>query len=182
MSRTLAEGGRALQLKALQAVEERLRFLGRQTEMIRPEWQGEEIDVLTALLNRFGDRLDPCMGEYFFKPVSGEPEDGQYFCVVLTLENDFPMEQVPELAYALSILNFYVETGCFAINKPTDMVVFRSTRTFPGDTPEETLLRDCVLLAEEAHDIAERYCQPVFGLADGTMTLGEFMQVLQPNE
>ena len=93
-----------------------------------------------------------------------------------------PEEQVPELAYALSILNFYVETGCFAINKPTDMVVFRSTRTFPGDTPEETLLRDCVLLAEEAHDIAERYCQPVFGLADGTMTLGEFMQVLQPNE
>ena len=181
MSLTLEKGGRTLQLKALQAVEKRLRFYGRQTEIIHPEWQGGKIDVLTTVLNRFGDRLDPCMGEYFFKPVTGEPEDGQYFCVVLTLENDFPMEQVPELAFALSILNFYIETGCFALNKPTNLLVFRCTRTFSGDTPEETLLRECVLLMEEAHEIAEKYCQPVFGLAEGTMTLKEFMKVLQPN-
>ena len=181
MSRTLKDDGRMLQQKALQAVNERLRFYGRQTEIIHPQWQGQELDVLTAVLNRFGDRLDPCMGEYFFKPVAGDEDGAQYFCIVITLENDFPVEHVPELSFALSILNFYIETGCFALNKPTDLLVFKCSRIFSGDTPEDVLLRDCVLLAEAAYETAEKYCRPVFGLADGTMELQEIMRIRQPN-
>ena len=182
MGQTLKEGGRELRLRALDAVKDRIWSLyADEGKITNPELDGRKLDVMAALHTRFGEHLDKCMGEYFFRPVPGDPGEGQYFTALITLRSDFSVEQVPELAFAMSILNFYIETGCFALNKPTNLLVFRCTRTFSGDTPEETLLRECVLLMEEAHEIAEKYCQPVFGLAEGTMTLNEFMKVLQPN-
>ncbi len=179
MGKTLKEGGRELELKALEALREKIAVYGDQAEVLHPEWNGHSLDVLSAVLTRFGEHLDTCMGEYFFKPVAGDPDGGAYFCSVITLKNDFPVEQVPELAFALSMLNFYIETGCFALNKPTGLLVFRSTRTFPGDTPEETLVRDCVLQMEEAYEIAEKYCTPILALAEGSMELQSFMELLK---
>ncbi len=165
--------------KALEAVRDRIRHYGDKAEILETEWQGRKFGVATAELLRFGEHLDRCMGEYFFKPVAGDPDGGQYFCAVITLRSDVPAEQVPELAFALSILNFYLETGCYALNKPTDLLVYRSTRTFQGDTPEDVLVRDCVLLMEEAYEVAAKYCTPVFALAEGSMGIQEFMNILK---
>ena len=79
------------------------------------------------------------------------------------------------LAFGLSMLNFYIETGGFVLNRPTDLLAFRTTRTFPGDTPEDTLLRDCRLQAEEAYETAMKYCRPVLSLAEGSMDIKEFV-------
>jgi len=179
MGKTLKEGGRELELKALEALQDRIAVYGDQADLLHPEWNGQSFDIMAAVLTRFGEHLDTCMGEYYFKPAAGNPDGGAYFCAVITLKSDVPAERVPELAYALSIMNFYIESGCFALNKPTDLLVFRSTRSFPGNTPEETLVRDCVLHMEEACGIAEKYCTPVLALAEGSMELPEFIELLQ---
>ena len=179
MEHTLAEGGRKLRLKALEAVKDRIYTLyADESEILHQDWQGGTLDILTAVLVRFGEHLDRCLGEFFFRPVPGDPEEGQMFTALITLKNDIPVENVPELAYSLSILNFYIETGCFALNKPADLLVFKCTRTFPGDIPAESLIRDCVLLMEEAYTTAVKYCTPVFALAEGSMGLPEFMEMI----
>ncbi len=180
MAQTLKEGGSELRLKALEAVKERIyRLYADESEILHPEWKGRTLDVLTAVLLRFGEHLDRCLGEYFFRPVPGDPDGAQYFTALISLRNDIPVKNVPQLAYALGIMNFYVETGCFALNKPADLLVYKSTRTFPGDTPAETLIRDCCLLMEEAYETASKYCTPVFALAEGSMSLMEFMDMVK---
>ncbi len=180
MAQTLAEGGRELCLKALEAVKRDLYTLyADESELLRPEWQGGTLDILTVDMIRFGEHLDRCIGEYYFRPVPGDPGDGQLFTALITLRNDVPLEHVPELAYALGMYNFYIETGCFALNKPADMLVYKSTRTFPGDTSEEALIRDCILLAEEAYETASKYCTPLFALAEGSMDLPAFFDIIK---
>ncbi len=179
MGQTLREGGRILEKKVLEAVREGIMTYGDPAEILPTDLNGKPFDVLTARLIRFGEHLDTCLGEYFFRPVPGDPEGGRYFSALITLRNDIPLEHVPEVAYALSMLNFYIETGCFALNKPADLLVYKLVRTFPGDTPEETLLRECVLLMEEAYSIAARYSTPVLALAEGSMDLPAFLKLLK---
>ena len=180
MGKTLNEGGREVRLKALESVAEQIRRLyGDRVEITHPILKGRELDVATAALSNFGEHRDTCMGEYFFKPVPGDPDGGQYFISLITLRNDVPIQQVPELAFALSMTNFYIETGCFALDKPTELLVYRGTRTFSGDTPEEVLIRECVLKMEEAYNIASKYATPVLALAEGSMKLMEFLELLK---
>ncbi len=175
MGQSLREGGVDLRRRALNAVKERISCFGDRSEIQEVEWEGRRFDVLTAIMTRFGEHLDTCMGEFFFRPVAGDPEGGQYFCAVLSLRGDIPLKRIPELAFAVSITNFYLETGCFALNKPTDLLAYRNTRTFRGDTSEESILRECVLLMEEAYEIAAKYCTPLLALAEGSMTLTDYM-------
>ena len=44
---------------------------------------------------------------------------------MITLRDEIALERVPGLAFALSILNFYLETGCFALNRPADLLIFK---------------------------------------------------------
>ncbi len=180
MGLTLKEGGRKLRLKALEAVAEQIRRLyGDRAEITHPMIKGKEADVATAMLANFGEHRDICMGEYFFKPIPGDPYGGQYFISLITLRDDVPLQQVPELAFALSMTNFYIETGGFALDKPTELLVYRGTRTFSGDTPEEVLIRECVLQMEEAYDIASKYATPVLALAEGSLELTKFLEMLK---
>ncbi len=180
MKQTLKEGGRKTETKALHAVEEMIRHYGDQAEILPTEWQGEQHDILTAVHIRFGNHRDNCIGEYFFKPVDGDPDGGRYFCAVITLRNDVPSRHIPELAYSLGFLNFYIETGCFALNLPADLLVFRNTRTFAGDTPEDTVISDCLHLVREAYETAAKYCTPLLDMAKGSLGLEDFMNMLQP--
>ena len=180
MGTTLAEGGRELRLKVLEAVQERIRSLYADTaEIMHHEEGGQRPDVLTAVMTRFGRHQDACLGEYLFREIPGDPEGGQYFIAFISLRSDFSVKQVPELAFAVSVLNFYIETGCFAMNQPTNLLVYRNTRTFQGDVAKETLIRECTLLMEETYDIAAKYCTPVLALADGSINIQEFLEMLQ---
>ncbi len=181
MGKTLREGGRETERKALQAIQEMILRYGDQSKVLPTKWRGGEYDILTAVHTRFGEHLDTCMGEYFFKPVDGDPDGGRYFCTVITLRNDIPSDVIPELAYALGFLNFYIENGCFAMNLPADLLVFKNVRNFAGDTPEEAAVSDCLRLAQEAYEVAAKYCTPLLAMAEGSLGLAEFMKMLQPN-
>lgn len=175
MGQTLAEGGAELLKAALLKVQDRIRVYGDQTEIVHPELYGQQFDVLTALHTRFGEHLDTCMGEYFFRPLEGDPDEAQRFCTLITLRGEVPLDNVPELAFAASITNFYLETGCFALDKAAELLVYKNTRTFYGDTPEEVLGQECVRLMEESYETAAKYCTPLLALAEGSMGLEDYM-------
>ena len=179
MGQTLKEGGTALEKKTLEAVRDRIRLRGIKAEVRQVDWKGKPLNLVTAELLHFGDSMDTCFGEYFFKPIPGDPDGGRYFCALITLRNDVPLEHIPELAFGLSILNFYIGNGCFALNKPTDLLVYKGVRTIPGDTPEENLENNCFRQMEEAHDIAAKYCTPLLALAEGSMELQRFVQLMK---
>ena len=179
MGQTLKDGGAKLLDAALLKVQEGIGIYGDRSEIMHHELNGQKIDALTAVLERFGEHLDTCMGEYFFRPVEGDPDGSMRFCALISLKSDIPLDQVPELAFALSIANFYLETGCFALNKATDLLVYKNTRTFHGDTPEEILSTECVRLMEETYETAVKYCTPLLALAEGSMGLEEYMEQIK---
>ena len=76
------------------------------------------------------------------------------------------------------MVNFYIETGCFALNKPADMLVYRNTRTFSGDVSEETLCAECIREMEQAYETAAKYCTVVLALAEGSLALDAFMDLI----
>jgi len=179
MGQTLSEGGRELELRVFDKMKEKIARYGDECVIQHHQTDRGPVDILTAEFTRFGEHLDTVLGEFLFKTIPGDPEGGKYFCSVLTLSDDFLVDQVPELAFALSIINFYIEAGCFALNKPTDLLVYKNTRTFPGDTPEEVLLKDCILEMEQAYEIAAKYSTIVLALAEGSLSLEQFMPLVK---
>ena len=179
MSKTLSEGGRDLQLTVLNTLMETVRRGGDLAGIIQTESGDGQVDLLDTSLFHFGDGTKPCQAEFYFRPASEDPEGGQIFCAVITLLRDIPYEQVPELALALSILNFYLETGCFALNKPADLLVYKNTGSFSGEITEEALVQECLLFVENTLKVAVKYHETVLALADGTLSLNDFMDMIE---
>ena len=58
----------------------------------------------------FDAHLDRCRGEYFFRLVPGDPDGAQYFTALISLRNDIPVKDEPQLACALGIMDFRVRS------------------------------------------------------------------------
>lgn len=179
MGQTLKEGGRKLELRILGELSKIIRNHGDEARIVPSEESGGIPDILMAEWTRFGGHLDTVMAEFLFRDVPGEPEEGKFFSVVLTLREDVPAENAPELAFASAITNFYLEKGCFALNKATDMLVYKTVRSVAWDEEEERILRDCVLEMEQAREIAARYSPALLAVAEGSLEIGEFMDLVR---
>ena len=179
MGMTLNEGGVQTERKVLEALQEKISKYGDESEIISHEAGEETVEILTAEFTRFGEHLDRVTGEFFFSPVPGDPDGARYFCSVLTMRDDVPLDNVPDLAFALCTLNFYMETGCFALNKPADLLAFKAVRFLPGDTEEEILFRECSAEMEQAYETASKYATVVLALAEGSLPLEKFMELLE---
>lgn len=178
MSQTLKTGGTGLEHKVLEALKEKIDVYGDDSEIRSEETPWGTVEILTAWFDRFGEHLDAVMGEFLFRDIPGNASGGRYFTSVLTLASDMPIDNIPELALALSMVNFYIEIGCFALNKPADMLVYRNTRTFSGDVSEETLCAECIREMEQAYETAAKYCTVVLALAEGSLALDAFMDLI----
>ncbi|MDO4804982.1 MAG: hypothetical protein Q4A32_09215 [Lachnospiraceae bacterium] len=178
MNRTLGTGGRELEHQILEALQERISAFGDDSEIRAEETADGGIEILTAWFDRFGEHKDAVMGEFLFRDNPDGGPGGRYFCSVLTLASDMPIENIPDLSLALSVINFYIETGCFALNKPADLLVYRNTRTFSGDVSEEALRAECITEMEQAYETAAKYSTVVLALAEGSLMLEEFMALL----
>jgi hypothetical protein len=62
------------------------------------------------------------------------------------------------------------------------MLVYRNTRTFSGDVSEETLRVECIREMEQAYETAARYCTVVLALAEGSLSLRGFMDLIDTGE
>lgn len=182
MSQTLETGGIELEHKVLEALKEKISVYGDESEIRSEETPAGTVEILTAWFDRFGEHLDAVMGEFLFRDIPGNASGGRYFTSLLTMASDMAIENIPDLAFALSMMNFYIETGCFALNKPADMLVYRNTRTFSGDVSEETLRVECIREMEQAYETAARYCTVVLALAEGSLSLQGFMDLIDTGE
>ena len=174
---TLRDGGRETEHRVLERLKEWIALSGDTAELYEAEARGETIEILGAMFTRFGEHLDTIPGEFLFRDVPGDPDGARYFCTVLTLKDEILLDQVPELSYGISILNFYIESGCFALNSTADRLVFRSTRIFSGSAAEEDIPGECVMEAEQALDTLRTYNTAVQCLAEGSLPLEGFMEL-----
>ena len=162
MSQTLKTGGTGLEHKVLEALKEKIDVYGDDSEIRSEETPWGTVEILTAWFDRFGEHLDAVMGEFLFRDIPGNASGGRYFTSVLTLASDMPIDNIPELA----------------LNKPADMLVYRNTRTFSGDVSEETLCAECIREMEQAYETAAKYCTVVLALAEGSLALDAFMDLI----
>lgn len=176
---TLEQGGKELELKILLSMKEKIEEYGDMAEIMHPEAMGETFDILTAEWTGFGEHNDTVTAEFIFRDTPGDTDGGRLLCSTITLRDDVPAENTPELAFAIGIMNFYIEKGSFAINKPTNLVVYRSTRFFHGDTTEDVLLRDCIREMQLSYETASRYVGAVLALAEGSLSIESFMELVR---
>ena len=179
MGMTLNEGGTQMERKVLEALQEKISRHGDESEILSHEAGEETIEILTAEFTRFGEHLDRVTGEFFFSEVPGDPDGARYFSAVLTMRDDVPVDHVPDLAFALSTLNFYIEKGCFALNKPADILAYKAVRFLPGDTDEGILFKECSAEMEQTYETAAKYATVVLALAEGSLPLEKFMELLK---
>ena len=179
MGQTLREAGKKLEEKALLTLKEKITRADDFAEIIHPVSRKGTLDILSAQWRDFGERRDTVTAEFVFQKTPDDPDGGTDFHVMITLHDDAPAEYTPELAFALSIINFYIEKGCFALNKPTNLLVYRSIRTFSADTSEEILLRDCIMEMLQARRIAAKYSSAVMSLAEGSLSLEVFLDLVE---
>lgn len=132
-------------------------------------------DILTILINEFGNNMEDAMGEFFFMPaIEGREEDAFYFNCVLTLTENLTEERLPDLYEAIAILNYYTEAGTFAVSKAGDMLVYRNSIAVPLEMSDETALE---LISENiafSLNASERFADVLFRVSDGRMSMEEF--------
>lgn len=179
MGKQNSGAGAQAERSVLEALKEKAARYGDEAEILRHKTDLGTVEILTVQFTRFGEHLDTVTGEFFFRPVPGDPDGARFFCSVLTLRDDVPADNVPELALALSMINFYAETGCFALNKPADLLVFKMQRYFSGDTEEPALLKECLQEADLAYETAARYVSVVLALAEGSLSAEQFMGMIE---
>ena len=179
MGKQKSGAGVQAERKVLEALKEKAGRYGDEAEILRHETELGPVEILTVEFTRFGEHLDTVTGEFFFRPVPGDSEGARFFCSVLTIRNDVPADNVPGLTLALSMVNFYAETGCFALNKPADLLVFKMQRHFSGDTEEPALLKECLQEMELAYETAAKYASVVLALAEGSLSPEQFMDLIQ---
>lgn len=171
-------------------VKERKVQLLKQLQETLKEWEiasvyrdaeGETlpIDILTCLFDEFGNDLGDVMGEFFFMPkMEGREEDALYFNCVLTLTEDLMEPMLPNLYEAVGILNYYLETGAFAVNKAGEMLVYRNSLAVPLEMKDEDALE---LIAENVAysvNVSEQFHDILFRVCDGRMSMEEFRGLL----
>jgi hypothetical protein len=152
-----------------ESVEEATIFTGEEL--------GTPMDVLRVLVPDYGAGMLDILAEYSFLPV-GEPEEVMYFSSVLTLLINIPAGAVPALSIAISKLNFFLPYGNFCLSKDGTTLIFKNISVLRSDHDDEKLYEDVELAADTALLIPERYLYMLQRVAEGTLQLNEFLDML----
>ena len=136
-------------------------------------------DILTCLIDEFGNDLGDVMGEFFFMPkIEGREEDALYFNCVLTLTEDLMEPMLPNLYEAVGILNYFLETGAFAVNKTGEMLVYRNSIALPLEMDDEEALKLIVANVAFSLNVSEQFHDVLFRICNGRMSMEEFRGLL----
>ncbi len=137
---------------------------------------GTSMDVLRALITDYGTDLTDVLAEFSFLPLQNT--EVLYFNTVLTIRVDVPNEGVTALSGAVSKLNFYLPYGSFAISRDGSILIYKSCTAFPSDWDDKELYELIETSADTALSVAESYIGLLSDVADGKMSLSEFLDTL----
>lgn len=162
-------------IQLLERIQEKLKEWEITSLYRKSEEENLPMDILTVLINDFGNGMDEVMGEFFFMPkVEGRVEDALCFHCVLTLTDAMIQETLPDIYEVISTLNYVTETGHFAISRAGGMLVYRNTLAMPLEVPDETDLE--LIMANIAFSLneAEKFVDVIARVRDGRMSIEEF--------
>ncbi|MBE5913403.1 MAG: hypothetical protein E7274_05035 [Pseudobutyrivibrio ruminis] len=133
-------------------------------------------DMIRTFHPYYGEVEEGIIGEYYFMP-SGASKDMYYFTAVMTLANDIDPKYIPVVTEAISKLNFYMPVGSFVLNKTGDILAFKVSEILSNDIDIESSVKLMNLASSHAIQLPERYVQVLLQLADGSLSLEQFLML-----
>ena len=97
-----------------------------------------DVPVLNVILSGSDEDTGNMTGEFFFMESAANDEI-QYFVNLITVYEDVPEENLPELAVAVSALNTYVPVGAFAIDYAAQSLIYKLTYLMPANADEMSI-------------------------------------------
>ena len=162
-------------IQLLKSVQEKLKEWEITSLYRKSEEDNLPMDILTVLINDFGNGFDEVMGEFFFMPeVEGRIEDALCFHCVLTLSDTLMSETLSNLYEAIGTLNYVTETGQFAISRAGEMLVYRNSLALPLEMTDETDLELIMANVAFSLNVAEKFADIIARVNDGRMSIEEF--------
>lgn len=170
-------------------MEERKKQILKCVQEKMKEWEIESLyrvgkeenlpmDILTILMNEFGNDLQDVLGEFFFLPkVEGRTEDALCFQCVLTLQEDLPEEMLPQFYEVVASLNYITEAGGFAISRSGRMLAYRNCLTLPLETADATVVE--LIMANITHSInvGEKFAGVIAAIRSERISMDEFREL-----
>lgn len=163
----------------LKALQKRMKEWEIESVYRDGESEGIPMDILTILVNEFGNGLTDVMGEFFFMPeVEGIAEDALRFNCIFTLSEQLDTERLPELYEAIGLLNFYTEAGTFAVDKAGNMLVYRNSIVLSPELDDATALEQITINFAFSMNVSERFADVLVRVNDGRLSMEEFRGLL----
>ncbi len=114
------------------------------------------VEILTVDLFNFAEDGFDADGEFFFLP-SGEEDEVQFFVNLITIAEELPEENLPELCVAVSSINTYILTGAFAIDVASKSLVYKHTYEMLITDDEEKTMDNAELSMGTALEMVNSY-------------------------
>ncbi len=137
------------------------------------------IEILTVLFDELGVGPDEAVGEFFFYPLGSEDDVTGILGCVFTIADEINQAVLPQLYEAISILNFHILTGSFAIDKDKNLLVYRQCVPYPLSMTEEMLYEFVNTVTGNATLILDRWMDMVLRIAEGEAGLEDILDVLE---
>ena len=130
--------------------------------------------ILTTLHTNLGYQGNEVMGEFYFLPLFAEKQDFHYFTVVMTLDEQVPMEKQEEMVKAANMLNYYLPMGAFVVEKDGGILAYKHAGLLPVSLDIEKLSFMADGMIGTAMSMVNEYVDPFMQLLNGQITLDEF--------
>ena len=134
-------------------------------------------DMIRSFHPYYGEIEDGATCEYYFMP-SPEGSEMHYFTAVMTLAYDIDSKYIPAVSEAITKLSFYMPTGTFVMNKQGTILAFKVSQILPDDLDEDSCVSLMNVAASHAIQLPERYTQVLLQLADGRLSLEQFLMLI----
>ncbi len=139
------------------------------------------VEVLAAdLMVTTQDGYD-ALGEFFFLP-GNENDELQFFVNLITIQEELPEENLPELCVAVSAINTFIITGAFAIDAVSKSLVYKNTYAMPADITAETLQDNMELSMGLAVEVVRQFGYLLVEVNQGKRTAESVIDMFIPAE
>ncbi len=124
------------------------------------------VEILSVDLFSFAEDGFDADGEFFFLPSSDEDEI-QFFVNLITIAEELPEDNLPELCVAVSAINTYILTGAFAIDVSSKSLVYKHSYEMMMTEDEEAVLDAAELSMGTALEMVSSYAYMLAEVNDG---------------
>ena len=125
--------------------------------------------VLNVMFDEIAAQGLTSLGEYFFLP-NEEEDEVQVFNGLVTICEELEAENLSELFKAVSVLNFFVTLGAFAIDPVGKRLVYKLSRELPIPEESEKMYELIDLTISMSVQMVQNFAGELVQVNEGTLT------------